>query len=100
MSLLIPCTELPLYPANCLPADHLGLVMVCTRGANSLACMHNSADKIFMGLVFLLTLHPSDLCAVMCSTFFTSSGHCVYPILSIWMNWCAHAFQTVLQMLG
>ena len=42
-----------------------------------------------MGLVFLLTLHPSDLCAVMCSTSFTSSGHCSYPILSIWMNWCA-----------
>ena len=42
-----------------------------------------------MGLVFLLTLHPSDLCAVMCSTSFTSSSHCSYPILSIWMNWCA-----------
>ena len=42
MSLLIPCTELPLYPANCLPADHLGLVMVCTRGASSLACMRSS----------------------------------------------------------
>ena len=83
MSLLMPCTEWPLYPANCLPADHLGVVMVCIRGANSRACMRNSADRIFMGLVFLLTFYPYDLCSVMCSTSFTSSGHCSYLIVSI-----------------